>query len=64
MWPGVVACTCHRMIVVWAGLGIKQDRGSKITQVSQALVAHACNPSYLGGLDWEDPRLRPARVRS
>jgi hypothetical protein len=28
---------------------------------SQALVAHACNPSYLGGRDQEDYRLRPAR---
>jgi hypothetical protein len=23
-------------------------------------VAHACNSSYLGGKDWEDPSLRPA----
>jgi hypothetical protein len=26
----------------------------------QALVAHSCNPSYLGGCDWVDCSLRPA----
>jgi hypothetical protein len=27
-------------------------------------VAHTCNPSYLGGRNWEDPGLRPAWVKS
>jgi hypothetical protein len=31
---------------------------------SQALVAHSCNPSYLGGWDWEDCNLRPTRTNS
>jgi hypothetical protein len=35
----------------------------EITQ-DQALVAHACNPSYSGGRDEEDHGLRPARANS
>jgi hypothetical protein len=31
---------------------------------SQALVAHACNPSYLGGWDWENWDSRPVQVDS
>jgi hypothetical protein len=27
-------------------------------------VAQACNPSYLGGRDWEDNSLRPAWAKS
>jgi hypothetical protein len=27
-------------------------------------VAHACNPNYLGGRDWEDGGLRPAWAKS
>jgi hypothetical protein len=27
----------------------------------QAPVAHACNPSYSGDRDWEDPGSKPAR---
>jgi hypothetical protein len=30
---------------------------------NQALVAHTCNPSYLGGRDQEDHGLRPARAK-
>jgi hypothetical protein len=26
--------------------------------------ANACNPSYSGGRDWEDPGLKPARANS
>jgi hypothetical protein len=33
----------------------------KIHVLSQALVAHACNPSYLQGRDQEDRSLRPSR---
>jgi hypothetical protein len=29
---------------------------------NQALVAHACNPSYSGGKDQEDHGLRPAQA--
>jgi hypothetical protein len=29
-------------------------------QASQALVVHACNPSYLGGKDQKDPSWKPA----
>jgi hypothetical protein len=31
----------------------------KSTPVSQVLVAHDCNPSYLGGRDQEDHSLKP-----
>jgi hypothetical protein len=37
--------------------------GTKLIQraeVSQALVAHACNPSYSGGRDQEDRSPKPA----
>jgi hypothetical protein len=27
-------------------------------------VAHACNPSYSGGRDWEDGHSRPAQAKS
>jgi hypothetical protein len=27
------------------------------------MVAYACNPSYLGGWDWKDQILRPARTK-
>jgi hypothetical protein len=30
----------------------------------QALVAHICNPSYLGGWNWENCSLRPAQANS
>jgi hypothetical protein len=32
--------------------------------MSRALVAHACNPSYSGGRDQEDHRLKPAWANS
>jgi hypothetical protein len=41
-------------IEVLASLGKMRDLISKITKSSQAPVAHACNPSYLGGRDQED----------
>jgi hypothetical protein len=31
---------------------------------SQALVAYACNPSYLGGRDHQDRSSRPAQANS
>jgi hypothetical protein len=31
---------------------------------SWALVSHTCNPSYLGGRDWEDQGLRPAQANN
>jgi hypothetical protein len=31
---------------------------------SWALVAHACNPSYLGGWEWEDHVSRPSQSNS
>jgi hypothetical protein len=33
-------------------------------QNSRASVAHACNPSYLGGTDHEDHGSKPARANS
>jgi hypothetical protein len=33
-------------------------------QESRALVAHACNPSYLEGRDQEDHGSKPARAKS
>jgi hypothetical protein len=30
--------------------------------MSQALVAHACNPSYSGGTDQEDRGLKPVQA--
>jgi hypothetical protein len=30
----------------------------------QELIAHACNPSHLGGRDWKDHSLRSARANS
>jgi hypothetical protein len=32
--------------------------------MSQVLVAHTCNPKYLGGWDQEDQVLRPAQENS
>jgi hypothetical protein len=32
----------------------------KIKIIGQPLVAHACNPSYSGGRDQEDPGSKPA----
>jgi hypothetical protein len=37
---------------------------SLIEVTSQALVAHACNPSYSGGRDREDCGLKPAQANS
>jgi hypothetical protein len=37
---------------------------TKITIMSQALVAHTCNPSYSGGRDQEDRGLKPAWANS
>jgi hypothetical protein len=36
----------------------------RFESLSQALVAHACNPSYSGGRDQEDRSLKPARANS
>jgi hypothetical protein len=33
-------------------------------QSELGVVAHACNPSYLEGRDWEDCVLRPAEVKN
>jgi hypothetical protein len=33
-------------------------------EARQALVAHACNPSYLGGRDQEDRGSKPAWANS
>jgi hypothetical protein len=35
-----------------------------IALVQPVVVAHACNPSYLGGWDWEDQDLKPAWAES
>jgi hypothetical protein len=35
-----------------------------ILNVSQALAAHTCNPSYSGSRDEEDPGLKPAQPNS
>jgi hypothetical protein len=35
----------------------------KTNSPSQVLVAHACNPSYLGGSDQVDCSLKPARAK-
>jgi hypothetical protein len=43
---------------------LKGDRGKrspdKNLSIGQALVAHACNPSYSGGRDQEDHSSKPA----
>jgi hypothetical protein len=62
---GVVACTYHpsyagsinRRIVVHTTSGIN-------VSLSWALVAEACNPSYLGGRDQEDSGSKPAQANS
>jgi hypothetical protein len=36
----------------------------KVIKASQALVAHTCDPSYLGGRDQEDQDSKPARANS
>jgi hypothetical protein len=36
----------------------------KMKKCCQALVAHACNPSYSGGRDQEDPVSKPAQANS
>jgi hypothetical protein len=45
---------------------VKQDvwATTKKLNLSQALVAHACNPSYSGGKDQEDCGLKPAQANS
>jgi hypothetical protein len=35
---------------------------AKIKKCSQALEAHTCNPSYLGGRDQEDRRSQPVQI--
>jgi hypothetical protein len=37
---------------------------TKMTSTSQALVAHACNPSYSRGSDQEDSCLKPVGENS
>jgi hypothetical protein len=39
---------------VMSGWGTGGELRSQQAPRSQALVAHACNPSYLGGKDWEN----------
>jgi hypothetical protein len=46
-----------------AELYIQQDPVSK-NEKRLGLVIHTCNPSYLGGRDWEDCGLRPAWAKS
>jgi hypothetical protein len=43
---------------------LSQNSSSLKSKPSQALVAHAYNPSYLGGWDWEDCGLRPLKENS
>jgi hypothetical protein len=52
----------------WGGRGSLSNKWEKILKIirrmSQATVAHACNPSYLVGWDWEDYGLRPVLANS
>jgi hypothetical protein len=50
----------NRRITAQDSPGIKRDPISKITNINWALVAHACNPSYIGGRDQKDESLKPA----
>jgi hypothetical protein len=43
---------------------IKKKKKKKGVCGGQALVAHACNPSYSGGSDQQDHGLKPARASS
>jgi hypothetical protein len=44
----------------------EEDTWEKRSKVCMwlGMVAHTCNPSYLGGRHWEDHGLRPAWVKS
>jgi hypothetical protein len=54
----------RRRIAVQAGKGINRDHTSKISNTSQAPVAHTYKPSYLEDWDQEDHGLRPAWANS
>jgi hypothetical protein len=43
---------------------ISHQRRYQESKISQALVAHACNPSYSGCRDQEDCGLKPAQANS
>jgi hypothetical protein len=42
----------------------KVSRLSSETVLRLGAVAHACNPSYVGGRDWQDHGLKSARAKS
>jgi hypothetical protein len=35
-----------------------------VRQLEHGMVVQTCNPSYLGGEDWEDHDLRPSQAKT
>jgi hypothetical protein len=55
---------CHT-VVEWGEVTlIFRHRTWRLCPTGQALVAHACNPSYSGGRDQEDQSLKAAPANS
>jgi hypothetical protein len=55
--------TSRRKRVGW-WLGGRWGNSVWITGIRAQLVAHACNPSYIGGSDQEDHSSKPAGANS
>jgi hypothetical protein len=51
----------EKQLIVYVANNSLQAFKWKIKILSQVLVAHACNPSYSGGRDQEDPGSKPAQ---
>jgi hypothetical protein len=45
-------------------LDIEKHKPKLKTKIGQAVVDHACNPSYSGGRDQEDHGSKPAQANS
>jgi hypothetical protein len=49
--------------ILWKRLALELNDWVKEISPGQVPAAHACNPSYSGGRDQEDPSLKPAWVQ-
>jgi hypothetical protein len=59
----IFAVVMNRMTIF--KLNLASSSGSSLkSYMCQTAVAHACNPRYSGGGDWEDHGLRPAQEKS